>query len=184
MLQDFLIPFVAIGLAELGDKTQLAVLALSSKTKKHLQLLLGVILAFLIADGLAILLGDYITNFIPRDYIKIGAGIIFIIFGIVILMNNKEEKEKYELKNPFMSSFWLILASEMGDKTQIAAALFATEYNSWLVLLGVMLALTLLSLMAVYLGKIITKKLNKRTISITAGILFIMIGIWSILSRA
>ncbi len=181
MLQDFLIPLVTIGLAELGDKTQLAVFALSSKTKKHLQLLLGVILAFLIADGLAILLGDYITKLIPKEYIKIGAGIVFIIFGIIILMNNKEEKEKVELKSPFISGFSLILISEMGDKTQIAAALFGAEYNAYLVLAGVMIALTILSVMAVYLGKIISKKINKKTISIIAGALFILLGVLSLL---
>jgi putative Ca2+/H+ antiporter (TMEM165/GDT1 family) len=181
MIQDILVPLVAVGLAELGDKTQLAVLALSSKTKKHLQLLLGVILAFLIADGLAVLLGNFITNIIPRNVIKTAAGIIFIVFGIIILLNNKQEKEKIELKNPFMSGFLLILVSEMGDKTQIAAALFATKYNPSLVLIGIMIALTALSLMAVYLGKIITKKVNKKLVSKAAGILFIILGSLSFL---
>lgn len=41
MIQEILIPFLAVGLAELGDKTQLAVLSLASKTKKHWELLLG-----------------------------------------------------------------------------------------------------------------------------------------------
>jgi len=33
MLQEFIIPFLAIGLAELGDKTQLAIFCLASQTK-------------------------------------------------------------------------------------------------------------------------------------------------------
>jgi putative Ca2+/H+ antiporter (TMEM165/GDT1 family) len=181
MIQDILVPLVAVGLAELGDKTQLAVLALASKTKKHLQLLLGVILAFFIADGLAVILGNFITNIIPGNIIKVIAGIIFIVFGVIILMNNKEEEEKIELKNPFASGFLLILISEMGDKTQIAAALFATKYNPILVLIGIMIALTALSLLAIYLGKIITKKVNKRIISKAAGTLFIILGILSFL---
>ena len=45
MIPDVLIPFVTTGLAELGDKTQLSILLLSSKTKKHLELLLGVMAA-------------------------------------------------------------------------------------------------------------------------------------------
>ena len=57
MISDILLPFITIALAELGDKTQLAVFALASKTKKHLSLLLGAILAFVIADGLAVILG-------------------------------------------------------------------------------------------------------------------------------
>lgn len=75
-----------------------------------------------------------------------------------------------------MSGFWLILVAEMGDKTQLAAALFATQYNPLLVFVGVMLALFILSVMAVYLGKIIMDKVDKRTISTIAGIMFILIG--------
>lgn len=179
MIQDILIPFVTIGLAELGDKTQLAVLLLASKTKKHLQLLLGVILAFIIADGLAVLLGDFMTNLLPIDYIKAGAGAIFILFGIIILASHKEEKEECHIKTPFISGFLLILASEMGDKTQIASALFAAEFNPFLVLLGVIAALAILSAIAVYLGISVMAKMNKRAISIAAGALFIAIGVWS-----
>ncbi|MDP2217991.1 MAG: TMEM165/GDT1 family protein [Methanolobus sp.] len=80
------------------------------------------------------------------------------------------------MKSPFMSGFWLILVAEMGDKTQLAAALFATQYNPLLVFVGVMLALFILSVMAVYLGKIIMDKVDKRTISTIAGIMFILIG--------
>ena len=52
MLQDILIPLIIVGLAELGDKTQLSTLLLASKTERHIQLFLGVILAFLIVDGI------------------------------------------------------------------------------------------------------------------------------------
>ncbi len=176
MIQDLLIPFVSIGLAELGDKTQLAVLCLASKTKKYLKLLLGVILAFAITDGLAILLGNFITAHIPILYIKIVSGAIFIIFGLITFLNNKTEEARCELKQPFTSGFFLILVSEMGDKTQIASGLFATKYNPVMVFIGVLSALTVLSVMAVYLGKFIALRMNKRVISNIAGAMFIVVG--------
>jgi putative Ca2+/H+ antiporter (TMEM165/GDT1 family) len=177
MIQDLLIPFVSIGLAELGDKTQLAVLCLASKTKNYLQLLTGVVLAFAITDGLAILLGNFITAHIPVLYIKIVSGALFIIFGLVTLLNNKTEDAHCELKQPFTSGFFLILVSEMGDKTQIASGLFATKYNPVMVFIGVISALTILSVMAVYLGKFIALRMNKKTISKVAGIIFVILGI-------
>ena len=85
MLQDMWIPLIAVGLAELGDKTQLSILLLSLKMEKRLYLLFGVILAFLIVDGIAILAGDWITNIVPISSVKILSGAIFIIFGILIL---------------------------------------------------------------------------------------------------
>lgn len=180
MIQDILIPFSTVGLVELGDKTQLAILCLASQTKKYLQLLLGVMLAFVVADGLAILFGDYISKVVPINFLKIGSGIIFIVFGIITLFNSKKES-KCELKNPFTSAFSLILISEMGDKTQIAAGLFAAQYNAFLVFIGVIGALMLLSILAVYMGNFIVKKIERRTMSIVAGILFILIGIYAFL---
>ncbi|TGC11399.1 TMEM165/GDT1 family protein [Methanolobus halotolerans] len=179
MIQDILIPFLLVGIAELGDKTQLAVLILSTKTKRHVSLLAGIMLAFILADGLAILLGSFIRDAIPMDYVRIGAGLIFILFGVITLIQRKKEDEgaSYELKSPFISGFTLILVSEMGDKTQLASALFATQYDPLLVFTGVIMALLVLSVAAIFLGKFIMGKINKTTISLIAGILFILIGV-------
>ncbi len=177
-MQDFIIPFIVVGLAELGDKTQIAVFCLASKTKKYIQLLAGVILAFIITDGLAILLGNYITNIISIKYIKIISGLVFIIFGIITIVSNKEDETKCDLKKPFLSGFGMILISEMGDKTQITSGLFATKYNALMVFLGVISALIILSIMAAYLGKFIVKRINRKTISYMAGTLFIIMGIF------
>jgi len=76
MLQDLLVPLIAVGLAELGDKTQLSVLLLSSKTKKHTHLLLGVMLAFFLVDGAAILAGSLISGALPLDTIRLVSGAI------------------------------------------------------------------------------------------------------------
>lgn len=179
MIQEIFIPFLLVGLAELGDKTQLAVLVLSTKTKKYGPLLAGVMLAFILTDGIAIVLGDIIASAVPLEYVKIIAGLLFVIFGVLMLYNrNKDEDDgSYELKSPFVSGFSLIFVSEMGDKTQLAAALFATQYNPVMVFIGVILALLLLSTMAIYVGKKLMEKVNKHTISTAAGILFVLIGI-------
>lgn len=177
MLRDFLIPFLTIGLAEVGDKTQIAVLCLATQTKKHLLLLSGVVLAFVVTDGLAVLVGNFITNFIPENYIKIAGGIIFIIFGVITLLNKEKEDAKCELKNPFLTGFGVIFVSEFGDKTQIAAGLFATKYNPVMVFAGVIFVLTVLSLMAIFVGKFLTEHINRRVISYIAGAIFIVIGI-------
>jgi len=182
MLKDILISLIVVGLAELGDKTQLSVLLLSSKTKKHLHLLLGVMLAFLVVDGIAILAGQWIANIISTSAIKISSGAIFIIFGILIMRAEEEEveckyKSKYYFKTPFYSGFALIFLAEWGDKTQIASGLLATQYNGLMVLMGVMTALTLLSIVAIYLGKFISSKTEEKTITRIAGALFIIMGI-------
>ncbi len=180
MLPDLLIPLIVVGLAEFGDKTQLSILLLASKTEKHMYLFLGTILAFFIVDGIAILAGEEITHLIPGGLIKILSAAVFIIFGLLMLFfRNKMEvtKSKYYFENPFYSGFILVFVSEWGDKTQIAAGLFATRYNGLMVLIGVIIALSLVSIIAIYLGKFISDKVNRETLTKITGILFILIGI-------
>lgn len=186
MLEGFLVPLIVVGLAELGDKTQLSILCLSSKTKKNMDLLLGVVLAFAVADGLAIIFGDFIAKALPMNYIKMGAGLVFIAFGIMtfLSMSKEESAENSDIKNPFLSAFGLVLISEMGDKTQIATGLFATQYNPYFVFAGVMTALTALSLMAIYIGKILVGKIDKKKLSIAAGTIFVLIGIMTFFSQS
>lgn len=178
IIEDILIPLVAIAAAELGDKTQISILLLSSKTKKHLQLLLGVMLAFLIVDGIAIAAGSWITTVIPTNVLKIVSGAVFIIFGIFMLINKRggEESKTYD-KSPFISAFLLIFLTEWGDKTQIVAALFATKFNALMVLVGTILALTILSVIAVYFGKFISERIDKKLITKVAGTVFIIMGL-------
>jgi len=178
MIADIIVPLVATGLAELGDKTQLSVLLLSSKTKKHLHLLLGVLLAFLIVDGVAVLAGSWIVNIVPMNWLRIFSGILFIVFGVLMLRSSQATSEgKLYVHNPFVSGFVLIFITEWGDKTQITSGLFATQYNALLVFIGIMTALTLLSIIAIYLGKFISNRIDKKLITKVAGIAFIIIGI-------
>lgn len=78
MITDLLIPLITVGFAELRDKTQVSILVLSSKTTKHPYLLLGVILAFLIVDGIAVLVGGFITTIISTNLLKVVSGSLFI----------------------------------------------------------------------------------------------------------
>ncbi len=183
-LNEILIPLLAVGLAEMGDKTQLSILLLSSRTREYAQLLAGVMLAFLLADGFAILVGSWVTNVIPVHLVKLISGGVFVLFGLLILKGDKDDGEVSNLspKNAFISGFTMIFLSEWGDKTQIASALFATEYNPWMVFLGVMAALLILSIMAVYLGRFLAGKIDRRVITKVAGVVFLLIGLSFIIS--
>lgn len=176
-----MVPFITIGLAEIGDKTQLALFCLASKTRAHLSLLLGALLAFILNDGLAIALGGLVSRVIPLTCIKILAGMVFIGFGIFTIFRPGDEVAECELKRPFLTSFTMIFISEMGDKTQIATALFAASYNPFLVFAGVICALGLLSVAAIYLGQFLFPRIEPRIRSYLAGAMFILIGLWQLL---
>lgn len=181
MIPDLLAPLFTVGLAELGDKTQLSIFLLSTRTEKRLQLLLGVFLAFLTVDGFAVALGSWITHVIPLRVLKVASGIMFLAFGFLTL-NGSMIGEKPWISgvnlpsNPFIVGYTLIFMAEWGDKTQVASALFAARYEALMVLLGVMAALTTLSGVAVYLGDIALRKVNRRLMVKASGVAFMVIG--------
>lgn len=178
MLADFLVPLAAVGLAELGDKTQLCILFFSSKTDKHLMLLIGTMLAFLVVDGVAVIAGSWVTSLVPAFYLKAASGVLFITFGMLMFFEKGMYRpEKMKSQNPLAAGFMLIFLSEWGDKTQIASGLLATKYNPALVLAGTMTALFLLSAMAVFAGKFVTRKIHPKTVAKIAGAAFVAIGL-------
>jgi putative Ca2+/H+ antiporter (TMEM165/GDT1 family) len=77
--------FLFMAVMELGDKTQLAVIALSAEYGAPLQVFLGGILAFTVLTALGAVFGKIISKYISAQYVKTGASLIFIAFGVIFL---------------------------------------------------------------------------------------------------
>jgi putative Ca2+/H+ antiporter (TMEM165/GDT1 family) len=82
----FLTAFITIFLAELFDKTELAVLSLAMKETSKWSVLLGAMCAFLLATVLAVFLGGFISQFINPRMLRYGSAVVFFGAGILILL--------------------------------------------------------------------------------------------------
>jgi putative Ca2+/H+ antiporter (TMEM165/GDT1 family) len=82
--------------------------------------------------------------------------------------------------------FFTVLLAEMGDKTQIATLLFATEQRVGRlgVFFAAAAALVTSSAIAVAAGSWVTKMIPGSTLKAAAGIGFIAIGIWTLIARS
>jgi putative Ca2+/H+ antiporter (TMEM165/GDT1 family) len=80
----FAATFLAIFIAELGDKTQLAAISMTSETGKPLSVFLGAVLALALVTLIGVVLGRAIMEFIPEIYIRRGAALLFVVIGILI----------------------------------------------------------------------------------------------------
>ncbi|MDP2924064.1 MAG: TMEM165/GDT1 family protein [Candidatus Omnitrophota bacterium] len=78
--------FGTIFLAELFDKTELAVLSLAAKEKNKLPIFLGAMAAFFIATLLAIIFGDLLSKFIDPKLMRYLSASIFFAAGLLILL--------------------------------------------------------------------------------------------------
>jgi len=83
--------FVTVFLAEMGDKTQLTTITLSSTTNKPLAVFIGSSFALILATLLGALAGGSIANLIPAFLLRVISGIVFLIIGIIFLAQSKKE---------------------------------------------------------------------------------------------
>lgn len=71
--------------AELGDKTQLAIITMAGKTGNPLMVFLGGVAALALVTLIGVLFGDAITRFVPPEVLHNGAALLFITFGVLML---------------------------------------------------------------------------------------------------
>ena len=83
--------FVTVFLAEMGDKTQLTTITLSSTTNKPLAVFIGSSFALILATLIGALAGGSIANLIPTFLLRVLSGIVFLIIGINLLAQSKTE---------------------------------------------------------------------------------------------
>lgn len=74
---------VAFFIAELGDKTQLATIALAVKYQAAVMILMGTTIGMVIADAFGIWVGVLMGRKIPENIVKAISAGIFILFGIL-----------------------------------------------------------------------------------------------------
>ncbi len=79
---------IAFFVAEMGDKTQLATVALAAKYQTVLPVWTGTTTGMMIADAVGIGVGIVLGKKIPERVVKWGAAAIFIVFGFYGLHEN------------------------------------------------------------------------------------------------
>jgi putative Ca2+/H+ antiporter (TMEM165/GDT1 family) len=81
----FLTTLVAFFLAEMGDKTQIATVALGARFHAVELVAVGTTLGMMIANVPAVFLGDRITRIVPLRLMRIAAAAIFVLLGALAL---------------------------------------------------------------------------------------------------
>ncbi|HBB17689.1 MAG: hypothetical protein A3J94_08515 [Syntrophus sp. RIFOXYC2_FULL_54_9] len=85
---------VAFFFAEMGDKTQLATIALAAKYQSIIPIWMGTTAGMMVADAFGIIIGVVMGKRIPERFVKWFAAMIFILFGIAGLYDSLPESLK------------------------------------------------------------------------------------------
>ncbi len=76
--------FIALFLAELGDKTQLAVVSFIAGGSSRLAVFLGASAALIASTALAVLVGEGLLRVVKPAYLQLGAAALFLIVGVLV----------------------------------------------------------------------------------------------------
>ena len=190
----FLISFIIIFIAELGDKTQLLILTFSGGVKtKHI--LLGIAIGSFFSHGIAIIFGSKIgvlENKTLHAIIQSITYFSFILMGILSLLPKREKITSNETKKNTLIKrisnlgigYTLIIAlsilvGELGDKTFLASIGFGIQYPNYKVMLviGAILGMIASDSLAIISGKFLNKYISEEKMQNLSGVLFLLFGI-------
>lgn len=94
-LRLFLVTFVAVFVAELGDKTQLATMSFAAGHRHALWLVFAAsALALVSASALGVAAGGLVAQHVQPRYIKVAAGVLFILIGLATLLLPDRKRER------------------------------------------------------------------------------------------
>ncbi len=179
--------FIMIFLAEMGDKSQFMAFSLASRYRAR-TVLWGVFFATLINNGAAIYIGTVFGEIINLEIVKAMAGVIFLGFGAWTLFEKREEVQNVSVKNNLGSFFPIVslfIIAEMGDKTQIASAVYAATFKApFLTLLGVLAGMLLADSLGIYMGYRLRDSVSINKLKIVSSMVFFILGGLNLMASA
>lgn len=183
----FLTSFVVIALAEMADKTQLLSLSLALRYRLR-DVVMGVAFAIVVLNALAVGLGSAVGHLLPIGPVKIGAGVLFLVFGVWTLVARETPANEGSASASGRSGRSAALAvagaffvAELGDKTQLGALSLAARFESFTpVWLGATLGMLVANALAIGLGVLAGARLPQGWLKYASGALFIGFGIWTL----
>lgn len=181
----FLKVFFTEFIAEMGDKTQLMLIALTSKYKLR-DILFGTAAAILVLNGIAVLAGGLVSEVVPDWLIKTIAALAFLYFAASTVAGDDDEEEeegKSKIKFAPLAVFCTFFVAELGDKTQLTAITFGANEgmsSALFVWIGCSLGLFAADILGVLVGYLLKSKTPDGLLNTLAFVIFSIFGVYTL----
>ena len=183
-MEAFFISTGIVGLAEIGDKTQLLAFLLAAKFRKPLPIVLAIFVATIANHAFAAAVGAWITSMLGPDVLRWVLGVSFLAMAAWTLIPDKldEDETKLAKYGVFLTTLIAFFMAEMGDKTQVATVALAARYHDiYSVVLGTTFGMMLANVPAVYLGDRIANRVPLHLVHGIAALVFAVLGVATLL---
>jgi putative Ca2+/H+ antiporter (TMEM165/GDT1 family) len=176
----FVLSFVVIFVAELGDKSQLMALAFASRFRA-MTVLVAVTLATLLVHAGSVLVGSAFAVALPTAAIQVAAGLAFFVFAAWTIRGDELDDE--DARRAQRTGRWAVVTigtdfflAELGDKTMLATITLATTEEPWGTWLGSTAGMVAADAMAIALGAFLGTRLPERAVRLFAAASFVVFG--------
>jgi putative Ca2+/H+ antiporter (TMEM165/GDT1 family) len=178
-MQAFLVSTMVVGLAEIGDKTQLLSLILAARFRRPLPVVCGILVATVANHAAAGLVGTLAGALLHGAVMRWVLGLSFLGVAVWALFADAAPRDDVEIGRwgAFLATLVAFFVAEIGDKTQIATIGLAARFEAFYpVVAGTTLGIMLANVPVVLLGGA-ANRLPLRAIRYVAAAVFAVLGI-------
>ena len=135
MIEALAVSFGLVALAEIGDKTQLLTLVLATRFRRPWPILAGIVVATLLNHLIAAGIGFFVGEKLEGPWLKWVIAASFFAIAIWAMFPDRldeDERPQQPRLGVFGATAIAFFLVEIGDRTQIATAVLAAQFATWL----------------------------------------------------
>ncbi|WP_338431456.1 TMEM165/GDT1 family protein [Synechococcus elongatus] len=195
-LKGFTSGLIFISIAELGDKTFL-IAALLAMRHRPRWVFLGTVLALALMTLISVAIGQVANRLLPEIWVRWAEIAFFAGFGIKLWLDasrmpvagdSEEEAEaeaivegaeaklgkRITILAVVLEAFSLVFVAEWGDRTQFTTMALAAAGSAWGVALGAILGHAIVAVIAVSVGRWVSRHISERLLTQISAVLFLI----------
>jgi Ca2+/H+ antiporter, TMEM165/GDT1 family len=182
-MEAFLVSTGVAALAEIGDKSQLLVLALAARYRRPMPIILAILAATILNHTAAGAAGVWLASTVNPVFMRWILALSFIGIAIWTLIPDRSREPvphtpRFGVFGTTLGAFFLL---EMGDKTQFAAIALSAKYGSLLaVVAGTTVGILLADVPVVLLSSAAAGQLPLKSVNRVAAAMFLVLGVMAL----
>ena len=180
-LADIVVTFVLVGVSEIGDKSQLLLIALAARRPRG-PVVAGGMLGIVAVQAVAIGIGGWVASTGIAGAVAVVVGVAFVVVGLAALIRGSTDDPTADVaavpstRSVVMSTAAMMFVAELGDKTMFASAGLASVRHPVAVFAGATAAFLCLTVAAVVVGARFGRDLSSRLLTVVGGAVMVAVG--------
>lgn len=179
-VEAFLVSTLVVGLAEIGDKTQILSLILAARFKRPVPIIFGILCATVANHAAAGFAGTLFGALATGPWMRWVLGLSFLSVAVWALFPDRYDADDKAISRSgaFTATLVAFFLAEIGDKTQIATIGLAARFEVfYAVVTGTTLGMMLANIPVVIAGDRLAGRLPVKTIRAVAAVVFGVLGV-------